>query len=249
MKALIVIPARLHSTRLPKKLLLAETGQTLIQHTYQAALTSQQAERVIVAADDQQIVDVVQGFGGQAMLTSPDHTSGTDRVAEVARHYPDFEMIVNVQGDEPELSGEAIDLAIAMLKENPDAQLATLATPIRDENLFHDPNCVKVVVNQSGQALYFSRAPIPFPRQPNPACFQTEPASFLQHVGLYAYRRELLLRFPSLPCPALELLESLEQLRVLNAGIPVQVGVIDHPIPGIDTAEDYSAFVSRQTRR
>lgn len=251
MKTLIVIPARLASTRLPQKLLLAKTGKTLIQHTYEAAQTSKKASEIIVAADDDQIVSAVETFGGNARLTRPDHPSGTDRVAEIAAASPEFDLICNVQGDEPELPGEAIDLAIGLLEQDADAAMATLATPIRSPDQLNDPNCVKVIADGNGRAMYFSRSPIPFPRR-----WQSDDwrdlegdasAPFSQHIGLYVYRRDFLLQIPDLPIPDCERIESLEQLRVLHAGHKIAVGMIDHPVVGIDTADDYAAFVMRQT--
>jgi 3-deoxy-manno-octulosonate cytidylyltransferase (CMP-KDO synthetase) len=251
LKTLIVIPARLASTRLPKKLLLAETGKTLIQHTYEAARTSQKATEVIVAADDRQIVSSVEAFGGNARLTRPDHRSGTDRVAEIAAACPEYDLICNVQGDEPELPGEAIDLAIGLLERDADAVMATLATPIRSSDQLDDPNCVKVVVDSKDRAMYFSRSPLPYPRTWQSDDWNDLDAGtrvpFLQHIGLYVYRRDFLLEIPQLPVPACERIESLEQLRVLHAGFEIAVGAIDHPVVGIDTAEDYAAFVTRQS--
>ncbi len=249
MKSIIIIPARLQSSRLPRKLLLRETGKSLIQHTYESAGTSSKAELVIVAADHHEIFDEVSRFGGQVVMTSADHPCGTDRVAEVATASPEFEIIVNVQGDEPEISGEAIDLAIEILEQNPDAKMATLATPIRDRSLLNDPGCVKVVTNSDGEAMYFSRSPIPMARDWNDELLNATPPNFLQHVGLYAYRREFLLEIPTMAKPTLESIESLEQLRVLHSGTPIHVGLIDHPLVGIDTPNDYAAFVSRQSNR
>lgn len=247
MSALIVIPARLHSTRLPEKLLLRETGKSLIQHTYESARRSGKAARVVVATDHPAIFSEVQSFGGEVVMTSPDHPSGTDRVAEVATAHPEIDVVVNVQGDEPELAAESIDMAISILESTPEAKISTLAAPIRTPEQRDDPNCVKVVINRYGEALYFSRAPIPFPRNATP--LDAKDSVYLQHIGLYAYRRDVLLRIPQLPQPALEIAESLEQLRCLFAGIPIFVGVIDQASPGIDTAEDYAAFVSRTTNR
>ena len=245
MRSLIVIPARRHSTRLPEKMLLAETGKSLIQHTVEAAGKNSRTDRIIVATDDQQIASTVEGFGGVAQMTSKDHVSGTDRVAEVAANEPSFDIVVNLQGDEPEIPGAAIDLAISLLEQNPEAMVSTLATPIRSRELLNDSACVKVVLDQRGRAMYFSRSPIPHARQWSDELLETQPGNFLQHVGLYAYRREFLLQFPDLPsCPA-EKLESLEQLRVLSAGYPVFVGLIDQPVVGIDTPEDYELFVTK----
>jgi len=249
LKTLIVIPARLESTRLPRKLLLAETGKTLIQHTYEAAQTSRRASDVIVAADDELLVSTVTKFGGIARATSPDHRSGTDRVAEIAAACPEYDLICNVQGDEPELPGEAIDLAIELLENTPDAVMATLATPIHSADQLNDPNCVKVVTDANQSAMYFSRSPLPFPRQWSDSDWEDSngPSPFLQHIGLYVYRRDFLLEIPNLKVPECEKIESLEQLRVLHAGYSIAVGTIEHPVVGIDTAEDYAAFVRRQS--
>ena len=199
-----------------------------------------------MAADDDEIAKEVRSFGGEVIMTRPDHICGTDRVAEVAQSL-DAEIIINVQGDEPEISFEAIDLAISMLEENPHAPMATLATPIRSSELLEDPSCVKVVVSNHGQAMYFSRSVIPHPREWNESLLTADPPNFFQHVGLYGYRREFLLEIPGLPVSRLEKIESLEQLRVLFNGNTILVGMIDHPIAGIDTPEDYASFVRRQS--
>jgi 3-deoxy-manno-octulosonate cytidylyltransferase (CMP-KDO synthetase) len=248
MKTLIVIPARLASTRLPRKMLLRETGRPLIEHTYQSASGSKLADGVIVAADDAEIVDAVEQFGGQVMLTDPRHSSGTDRVAEVAAKMPEFDVYVNVQGDEPELSGASIDVAISLLKNQPAAMMATLATPIRQRAKLDDVNCVKVVINGLRQAMYFSRSPIPLARDWNDQLLTQNPVCFFQHIGLYAYRQEFLSQISSLKKPVIESLESLEQLRVLHAGVPIYVGEIESAAAGIDTPEDYAAFVQRWRR-
>jgi len=245
----VVIPARLKSTRLPRKLLLRETGKSLIQHTYEAAQRAVKPSGICVACDDEEIYAEVLSFGGRAIMTDPNCASGTDRVAEVARRMPDCDIIVNVQGDEPEIAGYAIDLAIELLENEPKAVMSTLATPIRSRRQLEDPACVKVVFDASGRAMYFSRSPIPFPREWDDALLTARPPSFHQHVGLYAYRREFLLQIPKLPRPAIERIESLEQLRVLYAGYPILVGVIDEPSFGIDTPADYEAFVRKWTTR
>lgn len=240
---LVVIPARLASTRLPQKLLLSETGKPLIQHTYEGALRAKLPSAVCVATDHVRIQAVVESFGGQAILTSPEAQSGTDRVAEVARSRPDVELLVNVQGDEPEIRGETIDRAIGLLREHPKAEMATMATPIRSRAQLDDPACVKVVCDDEGRAMYFSRSVIPYPRQWDERWLAEE--RFLQHIGIYAYRRDALLRLTALPPHPLEQMESLEQLRALAAGFTIRVAVIDEPTVGIDTPEDYRAFVSR----
>lgn len=230
-------------------MLLSETGQSLIHHTWQAASSSKLANHVVVAADHPEIVAAVQHFGGTAMPTDPHHPSGTDRVAEIAREFPEFEIIVNVQGDEPELPGADIDLAISLLKTDPQLQMATLATPIRDRTRLDDPNCVKVVTDQAGRAMYFSRSPIPHPRAWDESLLTAPIPNFLQHIGLYAYRRDFLLTIPTLEKPEIEKIESLEQLRVLHAGIEIHVGLVESAVAGIDTAADYAAFVRRQAKR
>ena len=178
-------------------------------------------------------------------MTDPQAASGTDRVAEVARRLPGVDIIVNVQGDEPELSGQSIDLVIRLLEERPAAVMATLATPIRSRRQLEDPACVKVVFDASGRALYFSRSPIPHAREWNDDLLAAEPPHFCQHVGLYAYRRDFLLQLALMPQSSLERVEKLEQLRVLQAGYGILVGVVDEATFGIDTPEDYRQFVER----
>lgn len=241
----IVIPARLASTRLPRKMLLAETGKPLIQHTYEAAVQARRASQVIVAADCEEIASVVRGFGGRVELTSPDCASGTDRVAEIARRRPGAGIFVNVQGDEPEISPGAIDLAVELLLCDASAGMSTVAAPLRERDKLSDPACVKVIFDRHGRAIYFSRAAIPFARQWDDALLAADPPHYHQHMGLYAFRRELLLEIASLPRCAIESLESLEQLRVLDAGQAIKVGVVEHASSGIDTPEDYQAFVQR----
>jgi 3-deoxy-manno-octulosonate cytidylyltransferase (CMP-KDO synthetase) len=241
MEIVAVIPARYASTRLPGKPLKADTGRTLIQHVVEAAGRSRRLTRVIVATDDDRIADAVRRFGGEAAMTRADHPSGTDRVAEVAAGLPDAQIIVDVQGDEPEVSGEALDSLVELLERDPSCPMATLATPIRDEAAYRDPGCVKVVVARSGRALYFSRSPIPMHRDGLPA----EGPLGLLHLGLYAYRRDFLLSIASIPPSPLEVAEKLEQLRVLENGTPIAVGLVQEPSIGIDTPEDYDRFVAR----
>ena len=242
-KSVIIIPARLASTRLPGKLLLAETGKPLIRHTYEAALRSRLADRVLVACDHPSIYDAVLGFGGEAVMTDPAAPSGTDRVAEAALSIPDADIVVNVQGDEPTLSGDSIDTAIRLLQDRPDAEMATLATPIRTAESVSDPACVKVVFDKTGRALWFSRSVIPYPRRRSESFLTENPPLYYQHIGLYAYRRDFLLSLPKTPQSLCEITEGLEQLRVLHEGKTILVGVIDEAAIGIDTPEDYARFV------
>ena len=250
-KTAIVIPARLQSTRLPRKLLLDETGKTLIEHTYFAARQSQLADQVIVATDSHEIFKAVEAFGGQPMMTNVEHRSGTDRIAEVAGQI-DAEFIVNVQGDEPEISGDCIDKVFRRLKNADQPVIATLATPVISAQDLADLSCVKVVFDRFGKALYFSRGPIPMARD---SAFVAEYFSnsnsdretvYFQHVGIYGYHRQFLEKISDLLPTAAEQIESLEQLRFLGHGWPVYVDVIQHRASGIDTLEDYALFVNRQ---
>lgn len=245
----IVIPARLASTRLPEKLLLRETGKTVLQHTYESAKLATRPMGVTVAVDCERLAKTVHEFGGTPVLTDPELPSGTDRVAAVAAHMSDVDVFVNVQGDEPEISAEAIDLVAELLETNPAAEVATLAAPIRDRDRLADPACVKVVRDSQGRAMYFSRSPIPHARSWDDAMLQRDPPVFLQHIGIYAYRRDFLLRLNEVPESLLEPIEKLEQLRFLEAGATIMVGLVDHALKGIDTPDDYRAFVQRQSCR
>jgi 3-deoxy-manno-octulosonate cytidylyltransferase (CMP-KDO synthetase) len=247
MKTAIVIPARFGSTRLPGKALLRETGKYLIEHVYDQARKARCAQQVIVATDDPRIEAAVRSFGGTVVLTGRYHPSGTDRVAEVARQL-DADVIVNLQGDEPLIDPESLDTVAELLTWHRHVDMATLASPIRSLEQWRNPNCVKVVVGDCGQALYFSRSPVPHVRDGEPDFFR-QPFQFFQHLGLYAYRRAFLLKFPGLLPSPLEKLEQLEQLRVLALGKPIQVGVVrDHAV-GVDTPDDYRWFVGEYRRR
>ena len=247
------IPARLASTRLARKLLLAETGQPLIQHTWEAARQARSLADVIVVTDSTEIAAVVRGFGGHCEMTR-EHPSGTDRIAEVIdRSFASAEVVVNIQGDEPEIDSRSIDRVVELLAEHPAAQMSTLATPIRTRQVRDSSSCVKVVCAEGGRALYFSRSLIPFcrdqdPDQLLPPRLLTE-SPWLLHLGLYAYRRDFLMKLTKLPVSRLERLEKLEQLRALEAGAAIQVGIVDRSAVGIDTAEDYARFVSRWRAR
>ncbi|MEK6642388.1 MAG: 3-deoxy-manno-octulosonate cytidylyltransferase [Planctomycetota bacterium] len=246
MKAIAVIPARFASVRLPGKPLLRETGKFLIQHVYEQARSATTISRVVVATDDARILDAVKSFGGEAVMTRADHPSGTDRVAEVAAGM-DADIVVNVQGDEPELEPGSIDTLVGLMAANADAPIGTLACPFAIGADPVDSNAVKVVVDQRGRALYFSRSLIPFPRD---AGGRVEtPTNWLLHLGIYAYRREFLMKLASLKQTPLEKAEKLEQLRVLEHGYPLVVGVVQRAAIGIDTPEDYAAFVARHAAR
>jgi 3-deoxy-manno-octulosonate cytidylyltransferase (CMP-KDO synthetase) len=245
LKTAIIIPARLQSTRLPRKMLLAETGKPLIQHTVEAARKCRLADRVLVAADAPEIVEAVRRGGGEAVLTDPAHASGTDRIAEAAAAVPECDLVVNLQGDEPEMNPAAVDRAIELLRNTPQANAATVVCPIRERAVLEDPACVKVVCRHDGRALYFSRSPIPHARTWREELLHQEPPLFWQHLGLYVYRRDFLLQFSRLPVSTLETTEMLEQLRILQAGGEIVVAAVEKQAKGIDTPEDYRAFVSR----
>lgn len=249
LKSYVVIPARLNSSRLNRKLLLADTGKPVIQHTYEAAQRASRPGGICVATDHAEIFAAVTAFGGVARMTSPDCASGTDRVAEIARQLPDADIVVNVQGDEPEIAGCAIDCAIELLEASPEFMMSTLATPIRSRALLMDPACVKVVFDHRHRAMYFSRSPIPHAREWSDNLLQARLPVFHQHIGLYAYRRDFLLRLASLPPADLEQVEKLEQLRVLAAGYAIAVAVVPEAPRGVDTPADYQAFVQRQLAR
>jgi 3-deoxy-manno-octulosonate cytidylyltransferase (CMP-KDO synthetase) len=246
LRAEIVIPARLASTRLPEKMLLAETGKPLIQHTYETAIRARGAVGVTVAVDHPRLLEAVKIFGGSVQMTDPAAASGTDRVAEVARSRPDLDAIINVQGDEPEMDPVAIETCIALLQQNPDAAIATLATPIRSKQSLEDPACVKVILDHHGRAIYFSRSVIPHPRSWDDNYLNQSPPLYLQHLGIYGYRRDFLLKVGTVPKSPLEEVEKLEQLRFLQAGYSIVVGVVPEAPRGIDTRADYEAFVRRQ---
>ena len=241
MKTAIVIPARYGSKRLPAKPLLKQTGKYLVQHVYERACQAARVAEVVVATDDSRVVAAVESFGGRVVLTRRDHATGTDRVAEVARSL-DADVIVNLQGDEPLIEPATLDLLPDLLRRDPGADMATLAVPITSADQWRDPNCVKVVCDAAGRALYFSRCPIPYVRDGEPD-FTARPARFLQHLGLYAYRRPFLMQLSQLPPHPLEELEKLEQLRVLALGQRILVGVVEHAGRGVDTKEDYDHFV------
>ena len=216
----------------------------MIRHVVAAAQAASALDRVIVATDDPRIAAAVAAFGGEVALTRTDHPTGTDRIAEVVAGLADASIVVNIQGDEPELSPATINQVAALLASDHAAPMATLATPIRDRAVWLDPSCVKVVASSAGRALYFSRAPIPHHRDAEPDLL-AEPPRALLHLGIYAYRRDFLLSYAQLPPSRLEAAEKLEQLRVLEAGLPIALGIVAERSVGIDTPEDYSKFVAR----
>ncbi|MCB9832295.1 MAG: 3-deoxy-manno-octulosonate cytidylyltransferase [Planctomycetes bacterium] len=245
-----IIPARYGSTRLPAKALAIVAGKTLIRHVVANARRARRLGRILVATDDERIAAEARLEGAEAVLTRADHPSGTDRVAEAAATVEDG-IIVNIQGDEPEIDPEVIDAVVALLEDQPDLDLATAAAPLESLEEFLSPHRVKVVLDDRNRALYFSRAPIPHPRRDGAGVIAALPeVEALGHIGIYGYRRDALVRLVALPPSPLEDCEKLEQLRALQAGMKIGVAKVARARAGIDTAADLSAFETRLgTRR
>ncbi len=233
---LAVIPARFHSTRLPGKILADIAGKPMIEHVYRRASSATSVHGVIVATDDERIASAVRAFGGAALMTRADHVSGTDRIAEAIASLP-CQVVVNVQGDEPLIDPRTIDAAVAPVLADASLGMSTISRPFASIDEFRNPNVVKVVTNQAGDALYFSRASIPA-SAPSAALSNSVPSAAAAHVGLYVYRRETLLKLAASPAAPLELEESLEQLRALALGIRIRVVATSHVAAGVDTPED-----------
>lgn len=245
MDVIAVIPARYASTRFPGKPLARKTGKYLIQHVYERVQAAARIQRCIVATDDARIEAAVREFGGHVAMTRADHSSGTDRIAEVVRGLPGAadDIILNIQGDEPEIEPAYLDRLTERLAHEPaDCPMATLACPFPPTADPRDPNCVKVVVNSAGRALYFSRALVPYPRDGDGGA---SPSRWLLHLGVYAYRRPFLLELATWNPGVLEQIERLEQLRVLERGTALAVEVVAQASVGIDTPQDYERFVAR----
>lgn len=232
-RVVVVIPARYGATRLPGKPLVPLAGKPMIQRVYERAKLSKRADQVIVATDDERILKVVQGFGGEARMTRADHRTGTERVAEVAAHVAG-DVFVNVQGDEPLLDPAAVDTAVSSILEEPQASIATVATPVKTPADIMDPNVVKTVLDFDGNALYFSRAPIPWVRDAGSKI----QVRHMKHLGLYVFLREALLEYPTLPQGELERIEQLEQLRWMENGWKIRVAEVEHDAVSVDVPAD-----------
>ncbi|MEO1435091.1 MAG: 3-deoxy-manno-octulosonate cytidylyltransferase [Bacteroidota bacterium] len=237
MQSVIIIPARLKSSRLSEKLLLPLDGKPIIQWTYEACLNAREADAVWIAVDDPKLLEVCQQFTDRVRLTAVDHPSGTDRVAELAKTL-EADFVVNVQGDEPFIEAELIDAIFQTLRLD-DAPMVSAMIANSDLDMMNRPETVKVVINQAHQALYFSRALLPFSRDGQAA------ASYWQHIGIYGFRRQALLQFVDWPPSHLEQLEKLEQLRALENGLSIKMVIAETPAFGIDTPADYEAAKSR----
>jgi 3-deoxy-manno-octulosonate cytidylyltransferase (CMP-KDO synthetase) len=232
-KVVVVIPARYGSTRLPGKPLVVLAGKPMIQRVYERARLAKLADQVIVATDDERIVKAVEAFGGEAKMTRTEHRTGTERVAEVAAR-EQGDVFVNVQGDEPLLDPNAIDVAVNALLEEPQASISTVATPIQTPGDIMDPNVVKTVLDFDGNAMYFSRAPIPWVRD-TASKIQVR---HLKHLGLYVFQRDALLEYPTLPQGEVERIEQLEQLRWMENGWKIRVAEVEHDAVSVDVPED-----------
>jgi len=237
MQTLGIIPSRFASTRFPGKPLVVIGGQTMIQRVYAQACKATSLDKVIVATDDERIFKHVQSFGGQVLMTQMSHQSGTDRCAEVALNFQDMEAIINIQGDEPFINPLQIDQVAQQLQQNTALNITTLAKRITDSTLLFSPNIVKVVFNQSNIAQYFSRSPIPYLRGVDQNDWIAK-GVFYKHIGLYGYRRQTLLDITQLPISLLEKTESLEQLRWLDNGYNIGIGLTEIETVGIDSPED-----------
>jgi 3-deoxy-manno-octulosonate cytidylyltransferase (CMP-KDO synthetase) len=232
-----IIPARYASTRLSGKPLADINGKPMIQHVYERVRRATLVNRLMVATDDQRIAAAVGAFGGNAVMTPTEMKTGTDRIAFVARSLPDADIIVNVQGDEPLIAPEMVDEAIRPVIDDNQIAVGTLVRKIESQEELHNPGVVKVVRSTNGRALYFSRSVIPFSRDTVSAEALNQ-HTYYKHVGLYVFRREFLLRFPSLQQTNLELAENLEQLRILEHGYPIAATITQHDSMTVDTADD-----------
>lgn len=231
MNTLCVIPARYASTRLPGKPLADIAGKPMIVRVYEQASRAKRLSGVIAAVDDERVYEAVVSHGGKAMMTAKHHPTGTDRLAEVAAAHPEAELIINVQGDEPLIEPDLIDALAAAFEEESELQMATVKSPMTDENEMRNPNNVKVVTDKEGYALYFSRSLLPYPRE-------NTGVTVYKHIGIYAYRRDFLLQYARMEPTALEQTESLEQLRALENGYKIKVIATDFKFVGVDTPED-----------
>jgi 3-deoxy-manno-octulosonate cytidylyltransferase (CMP-KDO synthetase) len=237
----VCIPARYGSTRFPGKVLAKDTGKFLIQHTWEHACAASLPEKVIIAADDKKIVAAAKSFGAECIMTSPDCASGTDRIAEAVNNI-DVDIVVNLQADEPEIDPANIDKVAKLLIDNPNCPMATLAAEFQNAAQISDPNIVKVITDCNNGAIYFSRSVIPYDREKS-GIGNTK--NYLRHLGIYAYRKDFLLKITKLPQAPLEKIEKLEQLRALENGFAILVGKVKHTCDGIDTPQQYAEFVKR----
>jgi 3-deoxy-manno-octulosonate cytidylyltransferase (CMP-KDO synthetase) len=237
----VVIPARYGSSRFEAKVLANKTGKYLVQHSYERALCAKGVSQVIIATDDDRVMQACRSFGAACVMTSVDHQSGTDRIAEAVKNNP-CDIVVNLQADEPEIDPAHIEKVAGLLVNNPDAAMATLIAPFETSEQIANPNIVKCVIDSRGKALYFSRSPIPYDRQTNGI---GDVKGCWRHLGIYAYRKSFLMEFTRLMPSFLEMSEKLEQLRALENGYTILTASVERVWDGVDTPEQYEAFVQR----
>lgn len=241
MKVVVVIPARYGASRFEGKVLARKTGKFLIQHTYERALLAKGISQVLIAADDDRVMQACKSFGAACVMTSVAHQSGTDRIAEAVKGIP-ADIIVNLQADEPEIEPTNIEKVANLLVQNPAVDMATLIAPFETPEQIANPNIVKCVIDRGGRAMYFSRSPIPYNRQ---AGGIESAKNYWRHLGIYACRRDFLMKFTQLPPGFLETTEKLEQLRALENGFTILTAKVERVWDGVDTPEQYEAFVKR----
>ncbi len=234
MKTIGVVPARYASTRFPAKVLAQIAGKPMIQHVWEKAVQCRQLDEVLIACDHEEVFKTAKGFGAHAVMTNPNHPSGSDRIAEAIAALKDVDVVVNIQGDEPFIDPKTIDDLAALLKKDLACQMGTVIKEITDDADFTNPNVVKCVVDEQGYALYFSRAPIPYNRN------AAAPAGMkrYKHLGLYAYRKDFLMQYKDWPKGILESVEQLEQLRVLERGYKIKTAITAYESIAVDTPED-----------
>jgi 3-deoxy-manno-octulosonate cytidylyltransferase (CMP-KDO synthetase) len=240
-KIIAVIPARYESTRFPGKVLAKDTGKYLIQHTWEQVRKAELIENVIIAADSQIVLNACKSFDAECVMTAPTHKSGTDRIAEAVKK-TDADVVINVQADEPEIEPANIDLLAQLMIDNPQTKMATLVAKFDNKEQITNPNIVKVVIGKDRFAKYFSRSVIPHCRINGPIGNIND---YYRHLGIYAYTKDFLLNITRLPAGRLELIEQLEQLRVLEYGYQILTGLVSHAADGIDTPQQYAEFVKR----
>jgi len=243
-KVLACIPARYGSTRFAAKVLARDSGKFLIEHTWERACQAELPERVVIATDDRRVLEAARSFGAECVMTSAEHKSGTDRIAEAVGDM-DVDIVVNLQADEPEIDPKNIDYLAQLLIDNEDCPMATLAAAFQNVEQISDANIVKVVTDCRGRAIYFSRSVIPYDRESGGVGGMGQ---YLRHLGIYAYRKDFLLKITALPQTDLEKTEKLEQLRAIENGFSILVGKVEHTCDGIDTPQQYAEFVVRCKR-
>ncbi|MFA5292016.1 MAG: 3-deoxy-manno-octulosonate cytidylyltransferase [Phycisphaerae bacterium] len=241
MKIIAVIPARYESTRFPGKVLAKETGKFLIQHTWEQVRKVKLIQQIIIATDSEKVLSACKSFGADCVMTSANHQSGTDRIAEAVAKI-DTDVVINVQADEPEIEPASIELLAQLMIDNPQAKMATLISGFESKEQIANPNIVKVIIGKDRFARYFSRSVIPCCRDNGPV---GDINDYYRHLGIYAYTKDFLLHITKLPAGKLEKIEQLEQLRVLEYGFEILTGFVKHIAPGIDTPEQYLEFIKR----